>query len=184
MHQKPWKLVAIGIPVRFNGLEIEIMTQLRLVRNQDYDPISDRTWEAIGETVKEGESVLDALIRGFREECGDEQFMPVDILGAPTDWSTGKGDHEHLYTPLCFLQNLAAPQPWAGPCHVVTVPHWWEPDYSKSDGEAGDHCWWSAEHLKHELDHRRETFHRFHYPAFWVLSDGILQKTFPFPFRA
>lgn len=176
MHQKPWKLVAIGIPIRFKGTEIEIMTQLRLVQNPDYDPISNRTWEAIGETVNDGESVLNALIRGFREECGDENFLPLRILGSPTQWSTDKGDLEQLYTPICFIQNLSIPQPWAGPCHAVIVPDSWEPKYAKSDGEAGDHRWWSAEQLRRGLDHNSGAFHCFHYPAFMKLAEDILQR--------
>ena len=144
MDKKPWKLTASGIAVKQNPT-IKIMTQLRLVKNKDYDPISDRTWEAVSETVEHGESITEALLRGFREESGDENFIPVRIIGQNSNsWTTGKQfdsqqDLQECHRPFCFTQNLSIPQPWTGPCFIVEVSSGWEPRYEKGDGEAGSH---------------------------------------------
>src|SRR3989338_6141083 len=105
MMEKPWKLVVVGIAfkrVKSSGA-ILIMTQLRIVQNKEYDPLYDRTWEGIGETVKNGESVFVALLCGLKEEFGDEHFQPVAVYGANKKiWTTGKGDQVHAHEPLCF----------------------------------------------------------------------------------
>lgn len=178
MEEKSWKLAVVGIIFkrRISGAVL-IMTQLRLVQNKDYDPISDRTWEGVGETVKSGESVFDALIRGVREECGDQNFKPLAIYGADeTRWTTGKGDEMHAHNPLCFTQNLKVPQPWAGPLFAVEVSAGWEPNYRLADGEAGDHLWWTPDTLLGELENHPEKFHCFHFPGFVKICQEAISR--------
>jgi hypothetical protein len=183
---KSWKLVVVGIPIkRTRTGRIRIMTQLRMVQNPSYDPISHKTWEAIGETVKEEDgTILATLERGFLEECGLDKFDPLRVYGGSViEWTTGKQyaerqDRQHCHQPFRFLQNLDIPQPWVGPCFVVEFSPDWEPDYSKSDHEGGGNRWWSAEELKKAIKENPGTFACFHHPAFAELCDAIIEGVF------
>jgi len=149
------KPVAIAIIFRYKAKKVEIMTQLRLVKNKSYDPLYDRTHEAIGETLDKHETgwpketFLAAAIRGIREECGRPDFEPVGVYGADMKLlehcmvDTGKGDSYFACEPFCLVQSLGPPQPWFGPAFLVEAASDFEPDYANADGEADEHTWWA-----------------------------------------
>ncbi|MDP4020441.1 MAG: NUDIX hydrolase [Candidatus Adlerbacteria bacterium] len=98
------------------------------------------------------ETIVDVLVREIAEECGVPNFEPVTIYGTggQTAYTTGKGDKYVCVEPFCFVQSMGPPQPWLGPVFLVEVTSDFEPDRSKSDGEAGEHRWWSPEELLDE----------------------------------
>lgn len=157
------KPTVTGILFRRKKNFIEVLTQLRLVREPLYDPLYDQTWEAVNETLEVGESVLEGLLRGIKQECGKPDFTPLGIYGAELSsrpfakvfeesltegrHTTGKGDSILIVEPFCFVQQMGPPQPWLGPVFLVEVSEDFEPDHSKSDGEAGEARWWNPWHL-------------------------------------
>lgn len=164
------KLVVIAVIVkRLENDQIVIMTQQRLVQNHNYDPLYDGTWEAVGENVKEGENMIDALIRGIREECGKPDFRPERISmrqEISSMYTTGRGDSILcVEDPLCLVQQMGPPQPWVGPAFLVHVDRDFEPDQTKSDGEAGDHKWWRPKELIQAIHEEPESFMGLHMPA-------------------
>lgn len=172
------KPVVIGVIFRRVAGKVRILTQMRLVQNKKYDPLYDQTWEAMGETVNEGESVIDALIRGVREECGAPDFSPLRIIGADgkTVWTTGKGDTILCCEPFCFVQQIGPPQPWLGPVFLVEVAEDFEPDRSKNDGEAGEPKWWSPKELFEAISVGPQNFMGLHMPALAKLSEATCGK--------
>ncbi|MDP1706928.1 MAG: NUDIX domain-containing protein [bacterium] len=168
------KPVVIGILYRRrkNG-QVQILTQERLVQNHDYDPLYDHTLEVMGETLHEGESVLDALIRGIQEECGVPEFEPLAICGADgkrlslaeITYSTGKDDYILEVEPFCFVQQLGKPQPWIGPVFLVHVDQDFEPDQSQNDGEAGEYKWCRPRELLNLISEDPGNFMGLHMPA-------------------
>ena len=158
--------VVIGVLFRRNRMGfVDILTQRRIVKNKSYDPLYDGTWEAMGETVEEGESVIDALIRGVAEECGVPGFKPVQINGGGLVWSTDKNDRILASTPLCFVQSLGPPQPWLGPAFLVEVGGDFEPNQENNDGEAGAHRWWNPPDLEEAASKKPGSFMGLHLPA-------------------
>lgn len=181
------KPVVVGIIYRRVGDRIQILTQLRLVQNKKYDSLYDKTYEAIGETLNQGEGVIDALLRGVAEECGQPDFKPVSI-GDPKDqtiwitgktiWTTGKGDQIGCLEPFCFVQQMGPPQPWIGPVFLIEVPSDWEPDHSKSDGEAGEPRWWDPSELLRQIQRTPEKFMGLHLPALYKFAFRIVKGRF------
>lgn len=177
--------VVIGIVFKRVAGEIKILTQMRLVQNKAYDPLYDRTWEAVGETIEKDEkgnpteTVFQAVIRGVREECGkpDIRLELLGVFGAGlkmlnlgdiyrTSYSTtGKGDNVYSIEPFDFVQQMGQPQPWFGPVFLVKVAEDFEPDHTKSDGEAGEPKWWSPRDLLAAIDSEPHKFMGLHMPA-------------------
>lgn len=155
------KLVVIGVAIKRCGEDVLILTQKRLVQNKSYDPLYDNTWEAMGETVKNDESVFDALVRGFKEECGNPDFLPVRIFGKSDIpfWTTGKGDAVLSCEPFSFVQSLGPRQPWVGPVFVVEMDSSFEPATAMNDGEAGEPRWWNARELSEAIEMNPDGFH-------------------------
>ncbi len=174
------KPVVIGVLFRRHKGGVQILTQLRLVQNKSYDPLYDRTWEAMGETLNPGESVIDALVRGVKEECGRTDFVPNRIIGADGKvlWSTSKGDNVLACEPLCFLQSLGPPQPWFGPAFAVEVAEDFEPDHSKSDGEAEAPKWWGAKEMLDAIQRDPSQFMGLHMPALEKFCLAVLDGKF------
>ncbi len=184
------KPVVIGIIFRCKeDGSVEILTQRRLVKNKDYDPLYDRTWEAVGETLEKNENVLDALVRGIREECGKpDDFEPEAIYGSKVidlmnseDWmsTTDKGDRYLVVEPFDFVQSLGPPQPWIGPVFLVEVRYDFEPDHSKSDGEAGEPKWWSPEQLSQEIESSPKEFMGLHISSLKKFANKVTAGRFP-----
>ncbi len=177
--------VVVAALFRRGSQNYEVFTQRRIVHSTAYDPLYDGTWEAVGETVKAGESVLDALIRGIQEECGDPEFTPRGIYGAsgkairPTLTNTGKDDDTLTIEPMCFVQQLKRPQLWSGPAFGVEVSPRWEPDPRKKDGEAGEHRWWELHTLRRALEENTKPFMGLHVGALHrmckILELGLLR---------
>lgn len=184
------KPVVVGIIFRCNAdSSIEILTQLRLVQNKSYDPLYDRTWEAIGETLEKDENILDALVRGIREECGKpDDFVPEAIYGSKTIdlmdsedrmSTTGKDDRYLVVEPFDFVQSLGPPQPWIGPVFLVEVREDFEPDHTKSDGEAGEPKWWNPKELSQEIESSPEKFMGLHISSLKKFVDKVIAGNFP-----
>lgn len=168
------KPVVIGVLYRTNRMGfMDILTQRRVVLNKSYDPLYDGTWEAVGETIKPGESAIDALIRGIAEECGVPNFRPLRIGKGGTSWSTGKGDRVLCYMPLCFVRSVGLPQPWEGPAFLVEVSGDFEPDQSKNDGEAGEHKWWGPPDLAESIRREPNGFMGLHIPALVLAAEQL-----------
>lgn len=175
------KPVVVGIVFKRDRIGfIRILTQLRLVQNKTYDPLYDRTFEAMGETIESGESVTDALLRGIAEECGKPGFKPLRIhgTGGKTVWTTGKKDSIVCCEPLCFVQSMGPPQPWIGPVFAVEVPSDFEPDHSKSDGEAGQPRWWTPKEMLSAIQHDPSRFMGLHMPALEKFCIATLDNKF------
>ncbi len=173
------KNVVVGIAFKTTvQLEVLIMTQLRKVQNKAYDPLYDNTWEAMGETMNPNEHVIDALVRGCREEWGQsDDWTPLRILGSSAKvWTTGKGDTAFCHEPFCLLQNVGPPQPWYGPCFLVQVARDFEPNFALSDGEASDVRWWKAPKLKRAIKQNPQQFMGWHIPALYKFCELILKK--------
>ena len=167
---------AVALIVKKRGGTYLIMTQLRRVLNESYDPLYDKTWETMGETAQEGESVIDALIRGCREEFGIPDFTPKKIMGVGEEWTTGKKDKFIYLEPFCFVQSLGPPQPWIGPFFIVEVPEDFEPNYQRSDKEATSCKWWLPAELKKEIEEVPQSFMGFHVPALYKLCLTIMER--------
>lgn len=151
-----------------------IFTQRRIVKNHDYDPLYDQTWEVPMGKMEQGENVLRTLLRECREELGVSNVSINGIFGLEMkDWSTGKGDNYGLYKPFCLVQSWALPQPWLYSFFVVVVDENFQPNYASADGEAS-HCrWWTAKELKEELKENLKNFMGLCYPALHKLCEAI-----------
>ena len=183
--------VVVGIIFRRDTVgTVSILTQKRIVKvypgeDPPYDPLYHGTNEAMGEKLNPGESVIDALIRGVKEECGKPDFVPQRIIGAEgkTVWTTGKGyageqDKIICCDPFCFVQSMGPPQKWFGPVFLIEVQQDFEPDHSKSDGEAGEPKWWSPEELLAAIKKSPNNFMGLHMPAIEKLCLAILTGKF------
>lgn len=167
------RLIAIGVVVRAeNSGEYSVRTQVRRVLDLTYDPLYDRTLEAVGETVQVAEPITDAVVRGLHEEVGiDVSRTPYAVFGragalvSTRDKSQNTLDKyltvEH---PYMYVQTLKGPQPWVGLGFVVLVPPK-TPATVGSDGEASNARWWNAEQLLEKLEGSRSDFMGFHYPV-------------------
>ena len=177
------KPVVIGIVFkRAPSGALMILTQRRISNPLYplYDPIYGDTQEAVGETLKEGESVLDALMRGCAEECGHPDFSPLRIYGAEgrLTWTTGKKDTILCCDPFCFVQQMGPPQPWLGPVFAVEVSQDFAPDHSKSDGESAAPQWWTAAELRNAIADNPSKFMGLHMPAYEKFCDAVLAGKF------
>jgi hypothetical protein len=176
------KQVVIGIIIKRVEGEMCILTQMRLVQNKSYDPLYDHTWEAMGETLEQGESVIEALIRGLGEECGCPSGAIQRIYGnygtKGHAWSTGKGDSIVTTDPFCFVQQMGPPQPWIGPAFIVEVSSDFEPENLKSEGEVGEYRWWTAPELQRAVSDHPEQFMGLHLPAYGKLCSAIIDGKF------
>lgn len=170
------KNIVGALIVKKIGEEYFIMTQLRKVLNKAYDPFYDNTWETMGETVEEGESVIDALIRGCREEFGLPDFKPKKIVGINGEWTTGRGDRYLHCEPFCFIQSLGPPQPWVGPFFIVEVPEDFKPNYEIADGESTTCKWWRPADLENAIKEFPQNFMGFHAPALYKLCLVVMKK--------
>ena len=154
-----------------------VMTQKRLVSNPEYDPLYHDTWETVGETLEAGEDYLSALVRGIKEECGQEvsrealmaQYRQLTL-------NSCRGDCVHGFEPVCLVQSVGEPQLWAGPAFEVRVDRDFEPDYSQGDGEAGDHRWWRPQELISAMEVNFEHFALFHIPALRNVCNRIFAR--------
>lgn len=183
------KVVAMAILFRRRS-NVEILLQQRLVKNKAYDPLYDRTAEAIGETLEVDdkgqakETLLEAAIRGVQEECGKPDFKPLAMYGAglkrlkPETHSTGRGDEYFACEPFCFIQSMGPPQPWLGPVFVFEVDPDFEPDHTRSDGEAGGPAWWLPDVLATTIIQTPKQFMGLHMPALLKFADMIVSKKF------
>jgi hypothetical protein len=151
-----------------------VLTQLRHVLNSSYDPLYDQTWEVMGETLRPGESTLNGLLRGIKEELGTPAEVEwVQQRPKSNLFTTGKGDSVQLTEPFGFVQSLAEPQLWAGPVYTIKVPAHWEPNFSESDGEATAHRWWEPWYLMEAICKNPEHFMGLHAPALYKLASNL-----------
>ena len=117
------------------------------------------------------ETVVEAVVRGIREECGKPDFLPLAIYGAemkrvnPEFSGTRKGDSIFSVQPFDFVQQMGPPQPWIGPVFLVGVSTGFEPDHSKSDGEASEPKWWEPRDLITAIEKEPHKFMGLHMPS-------------------
>lgn len=166
------KPIVLGVVIRKKNKQLEILTQTRQVINKEYDPLYDGTEEVVGETIKEGENVIETLIRGCQEELGSPELIIDRIIGADSSllwgipgafFTTGKNDKILGFTPYYFVQQLSAPQPWLGPCFVVQVEEGFEPQLDK-EKEVSAHTWWDPKVLLTKMENEPSGFMGLHYP--------------------
>jgi len=163
------KPVASGVIVKQTGTGWRILTQVRKVLNESYDPLYDATYECVGETLGcADEPYVQALLRGIEEECGvpagdcvvhGENFRPVVVEGI----STQPGDKYIVFSPLLFTQSVGEPQPWHSLGFMVQVGPDWEPRHEEGDGEAGEPRWWNPSELLDEMERDRTLFMGLHF---------------------
>jgi len=168
-------LIAIAVIVRRDAAgQFSVRTQVRHVQNTQYDPMYDNTLEAVGETVKVDEPIVDAVKRGVHEEVGlDLDTTPYAVFGhratqfvSTRERSQNSLDKYHVSeNPYIFVQTLKGPQPWVGLGFVVLVPPKSPATIGRGDGEADGAVWWDAKELLVKLESRAE-FMGFHYPVF------------------
>ncbi|OGG77934.1 hypothetical protein A3B35_02125 [Candidatus Kaiserbacteria bacterium RIFCSPLOWO2_01_FULL_54_24] len=181
--------VVVGVIFRKNANgTTSILTQKRVVKifpgeDPPYDPLYHDTYEAMGEKLNPGESVIDALIRGVKEECGKPDFVPKLIIGAEdkTVWTTGReyaGEKDNVVCcdPFCFLQSMGPPQKWLGPAFLVEVSADFDPDLSKSDGEASGVRWWKPNELRVAINCNQSQFMGLHMPALYKAAVYLANK--------
>jgi len=184
--EKQIKPVVVAIIIKRTTDGFLIMTQKRRVRDPAYDWLYDGTWEAMGETLLPKEDVLDAVVRGIREECG-MSVDPLWIFGNSDDllaplgdgnrfamWTSGQGDQTILRRPFAFVQSIGEPQLWLGPVFLVSVPPSWEPNFEAADGEATKHRWWKPGELLEEMHSHPAGFMGLHAPALRLLAQGLI----------
>ena len=161
-----FKPVAVSVVVRKHEKHgIQIHTQTRHVINKEYDPLYDNTEETCDETLKDGESIIDAAIRGCREELGTPDLRIERIIGADGKILHTRPEDKILgLEPYYFVQQIAGPQPWIGLGFVVVVPDGFEPN-PDANGETSAHRWWDPKDLLKELLENPSRFMGFHYPV-------------------
>jgi hypothetical protein len=161
-------LVVVGIIVKWSSDEqgLFICTQTRNIRKKGYDLLYDQTQEAMGETVKEWEGVLDALIRGCREEFKSPGLVPEMVIGSDGEVFFTRPEKDEILglNPWYFVQQLIGQHQWAGPVFIVVVPEDFEPQLD-DQGEASAHKWWKPSDLLNELESTPSAFMGLHYPA-------------------
>ena len=186
--EKQIKPVVVAIIIKRTTDGFLIMTQKRRVRDPAYDWLYDGTWEAMGETLLPKEDVLDAVVRGIREECG-MSVNPWSIFGNPNDLMRSPGDANRfamrgnewgdrgiLHQPFAFVQSIGEPQLWLGPVFLVSVPPSWEPNFEAADGEATKHRWWKPGELLEEMHSHPAGFMGLHAPALRLLAAGLTHQ--------
>ena len=130
----------------------------------------------MGETVEPGENIFEALIRGFREECGVPDFKPeIYGMGGKIWFSTGKGDSVQCLKPLCYLHNMGLPQPWSGPAFALQVRPDFEPNFNLADGEANAVKWWDPSELGKAIERNPQSFMGWHMPALLKLCERLIR---------
>ena len=177
-----FKSVAIPVVIRKHKKHgIQVHTQTRHVINKKYDPLYDNTEETCGETLKDWESMIDAAIRGCREELGAPDLVIKQIIGAGGDIFSTKPEDKILgLNPYYFIQQLVGPQAWIGLGFVVVVPDDFEPQQD-TEGETSAHQWWNPKNLLRELEQNPSNFMGLHYPVILkacrdIVSDLICVK--------
>ena len=170
-----FKPVAISVVVRkHKKYGIQVHTQTRHVINKEYDSLYDNTEEACGETLKPGENIIDAAVRGCKEELGRSDLKIEKIIGAEGKiFSTRPEDRILGLKPYYFVQQLAGSQPWIGLGFVVVVPNDFEPKLDV-EGETSAHQWWNPEDLLKELRKNPSNFMGFHYPVIIKVCEDIV----------
>ena len=176
------KSVAISVVVRRHREHgVQIHTQTRHVLNKDYDPLYDNTEETCGETLKDWESMIDAAIRGCKEELGSPDLVVKQIIGAEGEiFSTRPEDKILALNPYYFAQQLVGPQPWIGLGFVVVVSDDFEPQQG-AERETSAHQWWNPEDLLRELEQNPANFMGFHYPVLLKVCKDILDGNLKIP---
>ena len=177
-------LVAVTVAVRHSsGAEggYQVRTQRRTVINKAYDPLYDGTHETIGETVKAGESIASAVVRGVAEELGYKGGN-LAILGSEDAAVVSTHEVDPVYmigAPYCFVQQLGPPQPWTGLGFVALLPRSATPKQLHLDekGEVGDSTWWEPAELMQLLQSQPEQFMGFHYPVLKKVSEDLVAGT-------
>lgn len=175
-HRLANKLVVLAVVVQMREGRLQVLTQLRTVINQAYDPLYDGTQEVMGETAVEWEGPLDTLLRGLREELGTPGlgFDDLIIVGGGADSFTTHPGEDAItgITPYYYVQQVQGPQPWAGPVFVVRIPDNMEPQLD-TEGEVGGFKWWDPEDLLAELRAHPEHFMGLHFPALLKVCQAL-----------
>lgn len=156
-----------------------VMTQTRVVQTPGYDPHNHLSQEGIGETLKPGRYLLDALHEGIQEECGVVlASIPYRIVGNDKEiWhETGRRDATSFTRPFCYVHSVGEPQLWTGPVFVVVVGEEFKPDYSKGNEEASDCTWWDPAELLEEIAVNPLRFMTLHAPALRYLCEQLLAR--------
>ena len=172
-------VVPIIIKIDDNG-EIWIHTQMRRIMNPAYDTFYDGTIETCGETVEQGENIIDAVIRGCIEELGAPNLQLKFIGDKGELFKSTEKDLIHGLKPYYFVSQLIGPQFWYGPVFPVIVPPDFQPNPSLSDGEASDFAWKRPNEITSLIESSPELFMGLHLPAFLRICQDIrLNKLLP-----
>eukprot|EP01048_Picozoa_sp_COSAG05_P020732 COSAG05_NODE_3607_length_1963_cov_2.597639_2_plen_237_part_00 len=156
----------------------QVRTQRRMIINKKYDPLYDGTHETIGETVKKGESIVSAVVRGVAEELGF-RGGGLRIVGAEGNAVSTTHTVDpvlSIESPYCFVQQLGPPQPWTGLGFVALLP----PNVTlegDGEGEVGEGTWWEPAELLHEMQSNKPKFMGFHYPVLKKVSQDLVDGT-------
>jgi len=177
-----WRMVAVTVVLRhtpdvrgpgIGGVRTyQVRTQTRHVLNKVYDPLYDGTHEAVGETVKSGESLVDAVLRGVAEEVGYVGGN-VTVVGA-TGAITATHRTDPVFTalePYQFVQQLGPPQPWAGLGFVALLPD--DAELGAGYDEVRSAQWWQPAELLLKLQREPELFMGFHYPVLLKVCQDV-----------
>ena len=167
------KLVAVPVVIRnHRQFGWQVHTQTRNVVNKTYDPLYHGTEESVGETVKDWENIVNAAVRGLREELGAPDIRIMNIIGANESVISSTRPEDSILEitqPYCFVQQLRGPQPWAGLGFVVVVPDDIEFQLDK-ESEVSDHTWWMLLELLEELRSNPSAFMRARFRVFLLES--------------
>jgi len=180
-----WKPCALAIIVKPGPSPRShlILTQTRLVQNPDYDPLYHMTQEIVGETLLPEESILAAVERGVREECGAAlpegkwqligvNLMPLGVAHCPV---LHPGEQYLAIENLLTVQSLGEPQPWLGFGVVALISdQQWEPCWEGGDGEAAMGRWWSPAELAKAIESDPKGFMGLHLPVIRRVVDNLL----------
>lgn len=170
-----FKPVAVPVVVRKHEKHgIQIHTQTRRVIDKKYDPLYDGTEETCCETLEDWESIVDAVVRGCREELGSPDLKIERIIGAEGETIHTRPEDEILgLKPYYFVQQLSGPQPWIGLGFVVVVPEDFEPK-PDAEGETSAHRWWNPKDLLRELLKNPSGFMGLHYPVLLKVCEDLI----------
>lgn len=157
---------------------LEILTQLRHVLNAEYDPLYDGTWEAMGETLEPDEDIIDALLRGLKEECGlaFKTKSTIHGIGPDSRFKSDRGEAVTTTQPLCYLHSTGEPQKWTGPLFLVEAPPDFVPSARFSEGEVADYRWWRPSELLAQIDATPDKFMAYHRQALRLAAEKLAQE--------
>ncbi|MBI1999158.1 MAG: hypothetical protein HYS74_00690 [Parcubacteria group bacterium] len=142
------------------------MTQTRNPHFHKPDPYDGGREECIAETVKPDEAVVDALVRGIREETKVADF----VLAKPADLVRTHLDEAPVLVvgmpPICWTDAVLHRRAVRGPTFLVEVDNNFHPSYADGPYEEDVACtWWEPRLLRYVLTEYSKVFVGYHRPS-------------------